>query len=60
MLSDGDVDWDYLVSGGDWSVKFSGSDKNWFYSGSGQASISVDDKGVYTVKGGTSTITGKV
>ncbi|KIJ35643.1 hypothetical protein M422DRAFT_32564 [Sphaerobolus stellatus SS14] len=49
------------VSGpGDWSVQVSGSSTNWFYRGGGQASISINSSGQYTISGGANTISGKL
>ncbi|KIJ49814.1 hypothetical protein M422DRAFT_246183 [Sphaerobolus stellatus SS14] len=49
------------VSGpGDWSVQVSGSSTNWFYKGGGQATISINSSGQYTISGGTNSISGKL
>ncbi|KAH8104075.1 hypothetical protein BXZ70DRAFT_1005624 [Cristinia sonorae] len=48
------------VPGGDWSVQVSGSSKHWFYGGGGQAYISINSSGGYTISGGSNTITGQL
>lgn len=50
------------VSGpGEWSVKVSGSDTNWFYTGSNRhARIVVDASGGYTISGGDNMISGRL
>ncbi|KAJ7023703.1 hypothetical protein C8F04DRAFT_1193228 [Mycena alexandri] len=45
---------------GSWKVAASGSSTNWTYEGGGQAKVSVDAHGNYTISGGSNTITGTV
>ncbi|KAK7038637.1 hypothetical protein R3P38DRAFT_3391732 [Favolaschia claudopus] len=45
---------------GSWKVSASGSSDNWTYEGNGQATVSVEADGSYTISGGSNTITGTV
>jgi hypothetical protein len=45
---------------GSWKIAASGSSTNWTYEGGGQAKVSVDASGNYTISGGSNTITGTV
>ncbi|KAJ7051995.1 hypothetical protein C8F01DRAFT_1262224 [Mycena amicta] len=45
---------------GSWKVAVSGSSTNWTYEGGGQANVSVDSDGKYTISGGSNTINGTV
>ncbi|KAK7033895.1 hypothetical protein VNI00_012519 [Paramarasmius palmivorus] len=48
------------VPGGDWSVKVSGTNSNWFYGGGGQMTIKVNSDGTFTITGGQKDTSGKV
>ncbi|KZP04103.1 hypothetical protein FIBSPDRAFT_904518 [Athelia psychrophila] len=49
-----------VVGPGDWSVAVSGSSTNWFYEGTGSASVAVDASGKYTISGGSNSISGQM
>lgn len=49
------------VSGpGSWSVRVSNSSQNWFYDGTGHATLSFTQDGKYKITGGSNEISGPV
>jgi hypothetical protein len=52
--------WDAGTGPGSWKVAVSGSSTNWTYEGDGQATVSVDSEGHYTISGGSNTVSGSV